>query len=117
MIQWVTKRRVRKNDCMAVAFHVYDNGKMHLTFFGDTCKKITERDYMQLGVDCEQNRIYFQGGTAVNGYKLHANGASMHLRSKNQFTENFISDIGVYDLLFDEEQKLYYIQLGKENQL
>ena len=86
---------------------------MHLTFYGDIHKKITDHDYIQIGVDLEQNRIYFQGGTSVNGYKLTSTGNVVNIRSTNYFVEKLAAYVGVYDLLFDEDQKLYYIQLVK----
>ncbi len=111
MIQWVTKGKLKKNDCISVTLHVFADGKTNISFFGGAHKKITAHDYIMFGVDLEQSRIYFQSGTPVNGYKINLLGNVAYIRSKNQFTEKLKPAVGVYDLLFDDEQKLYYIQL------
>lgn len=112
MIQWVTKRRMRKNDCIDVAIYVYETDITDIAFFGDSYKKITSHEYISYGVDFEQNRIYFQGATSINGYKIHRSGNCMHIRSKNAFSEKLKTMTGAYDLLFDEDMELYYIQLN-----
>ncbi len=111
MIQWVTKQRLKKNDYISVSIHVYNNGYLDFSFFGNAHKKITAHDYLMCGVDFEQNRIYFQSGTPVNGYKIKLQGSVAHIKIKNQLSEKLKPAVGVYDLLFDDDQKLYYIQL------
>lgn len=113
MIQWVTKRRVKEIDIMSVSLNVHSDGKIDIAFYADAHKKITSTEYMMFGFDFKSNRIYFRAGTSVNGYKLYYMGRYPHIRAKNDFSAKLRSVIGVYDLLYDEEQYLYYIQLGE----
>lgn len=113
MIQWISKKRVKNSDIMSISIHVYSDGVIDIGFHGDAHKKITVHDYVQFGLDFSRNRIYFRAATSVNGYKLHYVGKIPHIRAKNDFSAKLRSVIGVYDLLYDDEERyLYYIQLG-----
>lgn len=115
MIDWVTKQRAREDDNMLVTLTIYKDKLVQVYFHTNSVKKITSGDHVLFGIDSEQHRVYFQAGTSVNGYKLQysrsVNGGS-YVKSKNKYLAEFKKYVGVYDLLYDEEQKLYYVQLA-----
>lgn len=117
MINWVTKQRIREDDGMVVSLTIYKDKIVQVYFHSNAIKKITNGEYVVFGIDPEQHRVYFQAGTSVNGYKLQhsrsVNGGS-YIKSKTCRVADFKDYIGVYDLLYDEDQKLYYVQLAAE---
>lgn len=118
MINWVTKQKLIDGDAMAVTFTIHSDGSMQFYFRNNCTKKITKTNYIMFGVDTERCRIYFQSGTSVNGYKfkVYTSSGSSFIRSKNLYAKEFKPGSGTYDLLFDEEEKLNYIQFD-ENML
>jgi len=116
MIDWVTKQRAREEDNMLVTITIYKDHIIQVYFHKNSIKKITSGNHVLFGIDSEQHRMYFQAGTSVNGYKLQhsktANGGSYIKSKTNNYVKEIKRHVGVYDLLFDEEQKLYYIQLA-----
>lgn len=114
MINWVTKQKLVDGDAMAVTFTVRGDGAMQFYFRNNCTDKITNTKYIMFGVDIERCRVYFQSGTSVNGYKVKVSSNSgSFIRSKNLYAKKFKPSAGTYDLLFDEEEKLNYIQFDK----
>lgn len=114
MINWVTKQKVVDEDAMAVTFKVRGDGAMQFYFRHNCVDRITSTKHIMFGVDFERCRIYFQSGTSVNGYKFKAaSNSGTFIKSKNLYAKKFKPSTGTYDLLFDEEEKLNYIQFDK----
>ena len=114
MINWVTKQKLVDGDAMAVTFKVGGDGAMQFYFRNKCVDRITSTKYIRFGVDFERCRIYFQSGTSVNGYKFKATSKSGYfIRSKNLYAKKFNPSTRTYDLLFDEEENLNYIQFDE----
>ena len=88
-----------------------------IRFYGDAEKKICgDSLYMDCGV-CE-GRVYFRRATLSDGYKItksnhHAKSTSKMIRSTTVDILFWWNIEGDYDLLYDKELCLYYIDISK----
>lgn len=123
-IEWHGKRncsqRARKTGNMDVTISESraDNiRKARFTFRNGVSNILSETDYVQYGIPNTKkwSRVYFMTGTSDNGLKMSITKSS---RKDNRYvTINRESDaakllpfVGDYELLYDDECELYYIQ-------
>lgn len=90
-------------------------------FYGDSHKKIVNNnDYLVFAIEESLMRIYFKESNPIEGYKVVDTNSRVESTSKtvsvtitdSDFWENCIGD---YDLHYDREEKLYYIDLAQKS--
>lgn len=126
-LDFVTKTRTRQSVTCDVAIRLNRNGldaagnRKYSTVFrfsADTVKKIvTNTQYAVYAVDKQQGRVYFAESDAVNGFKLvrsNRNSESRHIQSHAEDFEFWSDHVGDYSLLYDRDEKLYYLDFSKK---
>lgn len=122
-----TNRGKQANDSYDVFLNVRKNGMrtqsgeqsyvVSLIFKNGSKEKATTTDYVLISYDDELDRMYFEDGSSIGGFKVSKRSGS---RSANVYTAFTIRDtdfwklrIGNYNLMFDKSEKLYYIDFSK----
>jgi len=128
MLNFVTKNKTRKVSTKEVAIrlnlsgaHASGEKRHNVAFrFYDGChKKIcADSEYMVYAVDELSNRIYFKEANAIEGYKV-GNICNSAMSSKTvcvavNNTDFWNNCVGDYNLLYDRNEKLYYIDYSKK---
>lgn len=126
-LDFVTKTRTRQSSTCDVAIRLNRNGldaagnRKYSTVFrfsADAVKKIvTNTQYAVYAVDKQQGRVYFAESDAVNGFKLvrsNRNSEGRHIQSHADDYEFWGDHVGDYSLLFDRDEKLYYLDFSKK---
>ena len=123
-IQWYGKsrfsQRARKTGNLDVTISkgmTLNKPKVRFTLRNSVYELITDTDRIQYGMPNSKrsNRIYFISGTAENGLKLsttkNSNSETRYVAiNKENEVERLIPFIGDYELSYDDECKLYYIE-------
>lgn len=130
MLNFVTKNTTRKAAEKEVAVRLnragaYSNGasryNVAFRFYENAHKKIcANSEYMVYAIDESTQRIYFKESNAIEGYKVsNTNFRNSEITSKT--VSAAVSDIdfwngciGDYNLLYDRNEKLYYIEYSKK---
>lgn len=130
MLDFVKKNVTRKAALKEVTIRlnrsgVYSNGvkrySVAFRFYENSHKKICVNDeYMVYAIDESSERIYFKESNAIEGYKVcNTNYRNNAITSKTvcvavSDTDFWNGCIGDYDLLYDRNERLYYIGYGKK---
>jgi hypothetical protein len=100
-----------KAHSVSVVFRFYD---------GVEKKFINGSDYMLFTTNDEGNRVYFIGSDPINGYKIYKtnkatdDSKSMQRKITEAQKKVWLSRVGDYNILYDKEEKLYYIDLDRK---
>lgn len=116
-IEWINKRQKHTSVC-DVSVTAHNLGKKGcrtcFTFRNDSWQIVTTNEYVNIGIDKEKpNRLYFAQGEHGIGYKLWTQGSvkSRYLTASPELVKTFAGD---YNLFFDTQNKLYYIDTNKK---
>ena len=130
MLNWNTKQRSRNNAAKEVSVRLNRAGlsssgeekqAIVFRFYGDSHKKIVNNnDYMVFAIEESLMRVYFKESNPIEGYKVIATNPRAESTSKTvavtitnpAFWEDCIGD---YDLHYDRDEKLYYIDLAQKS--
>lgn len=85
-----------------------------VTFYNENHKKVTTTDFISPSIDKEMNRLYFETGDHINGFKVSVTGCnkkSPKIRFHIDDESEWKSREGFFNLLYDTTEKLYYIDL------
>ena len=120
----VSTRRNTNYDC---SVRLNGNGdKAHsfsvvFRFYDGVEKKFSNgSDYVLFTTNDDGTRVYFIGSDAINGYKISkANKAiceskSMQRKITDEQKKVWLPRVGDYNILYDKEEKLYYIDLDRK---
>ena len=126
-LEFITKSRSRQNCVCDVAIRLNKNGldaagnrKYSVVFRfseGAFKKIVTNTEYAVYAVDRPQGRVYFAESDAMNGFKLvhsNKNNETRHIQNNTEDTDFWSGHVGDYSLLFDREEKLYYLDFSKK---
>ena len=108
-LKWVTKNGVQKKaQGYDVSISITEHGA-YITFRNDCSKRITKGEHFIFAVD--GNRIYFDGAECKEGYKLTKKQSKTTTYTNIQKEcGRFKRFVGDYDLKYDNEEKLSYIE-------
>lgn len=88
-----------------------------VTFYNDNYKKVTTTEFILPSIDKDLNRLYFETGNHIEGFKISSTGTNSNA-PKIRFHIDKVSEwenkIGYFNLLFDSSEKLYYIDLDSK---
>ena len=71
-------------------------------------------EFVVIEIDTDKNRLYFLPGTKITGYKLtrQKNNRTYCFKISKQtpgFVDIFKPFVGTFDMIFDQEEKAYFI--------
>lgn len=112
-LNWITKHsNVKKGIDVSITLSKEDSQKQQTSFRfrNHTSEKITDTGYIKLAV--MNNKLFFAKAEPTEGFKL--SDASKFGDARGVAIRGF-SDLknGDYDLLFDKEYGLFYVDLSK----
>lgn len=128
MITWINKRGNRQTSLSKkdVKVTINKNGKSRKTgevlhavairFMNESFKKVTANGYVSIGFDLDLGRVYFSTAEGKTGFKLTQNSKGDKVRYLQLSAKNGIDwhgHTGEYDLTYDADNKLYYIDISK----
>jgi len=126
-LNFVTKTRTRQSEMCDVAIRLNRNGlnaagnpkySTVFRFSANSVKKIvTNTQYAVYAVDKQRGRVYFAESDAVTGFKLvcpSKGSECRHIQSHANDYEFWGDHVGDYNLLFDRDEKLYYLDFSKK---
>lgn len=113
-MEWITKKHnnTRHYDC-DVAVTLVTNGKskvMHLGFYDNSQLKITSTEHIIYALTAD--RMYFKSADSTIGLKLCQKTKKSAARIK--INRRFDKWIGEYNLLFDNKEGCWYIDLNRK---
>lgn len=129
MLNFITKSHTRKAATKEVVVRLnlsgaFANGEKRYNvvfrFYEDSYKKICrDTEYMVYAIDAMNSRIYFKESNAIDGYKITYTNAHSATTSKRvcvsvNNVDFWNSCVGDYNLLFDRNEGLYYIDFSKK---
>ena len=131
MLNFKTKQRTRTTAAKEVTIRLNASGALTngerrycvaFRFYKGAEKKVcTDGLYMTYADDNENCRIYFKETDAINGWKITDTNRGSVTTSKtvtvvayNEDLKHWGSLVGDYDLLFDQREKLYYVDYSKK---
>ena len=87
-----------------------------VVFYNDNYKKISTTEYAIPSLDEELGRLYFETGNPSDGFKLSQTNESSARRISFiiKDKETWASRSGSYNLLYDTNEKLYYIDFANK---
>ena len=87
-----------------------------VVFYNDNYKKISTTEYAIPSLDEELGRLYFETGNPSDGFKLSQTSESSARRISFiiKDKETWASRSGSYNLLYDTNEKLYYIDFANK---
>lgn len=113
-MEWITKQYYRRKNCLqdvtvTVCGNPKDKKGYRTTFaFRNNCnKKISPNDYIVFGFT--GTRVYFKNAKETEGFHLFLRTKERGTTRRVSITGNYSGFIGDYDLLFDKENGLWYI--------
>ena len=117
---WIGKRSSYRSGSFDVGVAVHKNGIVNgvqkytltFTFMNGSHKKITNGDYIKYAIVEDLGRIYFSHADN-SGLKLSKNNNSVIMYSVIRDKEQYSHLIGDYNLLKDNDEHLYYIDLDR----
>lgn len=126
MIKWMeNKRKGRKtsNRSCDVMISIIKNGTkrsgeeelaVSIRFYRNAEQSITRTGRLQVGIDDEEERIYFASAEETLGYKLSGRKNTKVIQFKPDDLQDWRSYTGEYKLLQDPLNKLFYIDRSKK---
>lgn len=87
-----------------------------VAFYNENHKKISTTDYAIPSIDEELGRLYFETGSQTDGFKLTNadKGATRRITFIIKDKETWESRTGQYNLLYDTNERLYYIDFANK---
>ena len=126
-LNWINKDHSRQSEKCDVALRLNRNGRtaagnikhnVVFRFSANSVKKIvTNTLYAKCAVDEQRGRVYFTESDVINGYKLicpSMNGERRHFQISSSDDDFWAERVGDYNLLFDRDEKLYYLDFSKK---
>lgn len=116
-IKWIQRNRqyYPRGFCKDVGVTVSPKDKIIRLSFRNNCeKKITKGDYAVVGY--ADSKLFFKGSDEMDGLKFTQTNktGNRYLRINNsEVYESLKLHSGEYELFFDKESKLYYIDLNE----
>lgn len=112
------KKRVALHDVHIIItqYKSEQSKRVAITFYSDALKKISKTGYIDIAKD--NHRVYFREMPEGTGYKLNAGGRGHYATARviHDKLPIFDKDVGDYNLFFDDEEKLYYINMMRTEQ-
>lgn len=120
-INWIEKGNSRSTARADVSIRLNKSGhgdnqeRIIARFDVETAKKLSAKSaYLMMGYDKETGRIYFKEDGPINGFKLSwTNTGHSKMQISCPTVDALKKHVGDYQLLFDKEEKLYYIDTNK----
>ena len=93
-----------------------DRTAVVVVFYNDNYKKISTTGYTIPSLDEELGRLYFETGNQTDGFKLTQTSASSARRMAFiiKDKDTWATRLGSYNLLYDTNEKLYYIDFANK---
>lgn len=124
-LRFVTKQKTRENTAYEVAFRINSGGlsssgaprySFVFRFSEDSLKKVTANsNYLVYAIDLERERVYFKEADRITGFKIsQIKRGSPYIQCSADNPDAMRKYIGNYNLVFDHEEKLYYIDFSKK---
>jgi len=128
MIDWVQKSQkghaITRNKDVALSINksstLADGSPSYqlvVRFYQDSYKKITDGEYISVGIDNDASRMYFRPSENINGFflsgKKNVKSISRVIKPDHDIPPGG-EKLGEYNLLKDAENHLYYIDIPKE---
>ena len=85
-----------------------------IRFYRNAEQSITRTGRLQVGIDDEEERIYFASAEETLGYKLSGRKNTKVIQFKPDDLQDWRSYTGEYKLLQDPLNKLFYIDRSKK---
>ena len=112
---WIGKENSNRcaNTDVSISMNKHGENKMqtHFRFRNNCFLRFTKNNYVEFAVTGA--RIYFRESNPKSGYRLTSkskNGKACSFKTGKDLSKN----IGDYELLWDEKEKLNYIDFGKQ---
>ena len=88
-----------------------------VTFYNGNHKKVTTTNFIIPSIDSDLNRLYFETGNHIEGFKVSDSGSSkitpkirFHIDNEDEWKNR----VGFFNLVFDSSERLYYVDLNNK---
>lgn len=112
---WIGKMKRRSGNEVSISCKINGTGDKHLacfTFREDCFKDFTKSTFFEIAFS--ENRMYFRESDEEHGIRLLEHpevvSTTRYAKIQNGFAKNLVAWNGNFELKYDEEWELYYIE-------